>query len=65
MWKPRWPRGRYNGRRIVGVEVKIILDLSYWYWKPIHVKYCGGNHWLCFRTFTQWSYEWANKNNHA
>jgi hypothetical protein len=53
----RWPRGRYNGRRIVGVEVKIILDLSSWRWKPIHVKYSGGAHWLCFRTFTHWHYE--------
>jgi hypothetical protein len=25
MFKVKWPRGRYNGRRIVGVEVKIIL----------------------------------------
>jgi hypothetical protein len=57
MGRLRWSRGRYNGRRIVGVEVKIILDLSCWYWKPIHVKYGVGNHWLCFRIFTQWHYE--------
>jgi hypothetical protein len=54
---PRWPRGRYNGRRIVGVELKIIIDLSYWYWKPVQVKYGGGDHWLYFRTFIQWSYD--------
>lgn len=26
----RWPRGKYNGRRIVGFETKVRLDLSWW-----------------------------------
>lgn len=26
----KWPRGRYNGQRIVGFEIKFIFDVSYW-----------------------------------
>lgn len=26
----KWPRGRYNGQRITGVEVKVRLDLRWW-----------------------------------
>lgn len=26
----RWPRGRYNGQRIVGVEVKCCVDFTWW-----------------------------------
>jgi hypothetical protein len=26
----RWPRGRYNGRRIVGVEIKARIDITKW-----------------------------------
>jgi len=25
-----WPRGRYNGLRIVGVVVKLRVDVTYW-----------------------------------
>ena len=25
-----WPRCKYNGQRIVGVEVRIVLDVAYW-----------------------------------
>jgi len=25
-----WPRGRYNGRRIVGITVKVTLDVTWW-----------------------------------
>lgn len=28
----RWPRGRYNGRRIVGVRVTFVVDVLRWYW---------------------------------
>ena len=54
----KWPRGKYNGRRIVGVCVKFKLDLLKWYWKPIisfgHMKYA---HWLCFRFHFETNYE--------
>lgn len=26
----RWPRGRYNGRRIVGFQVRLAIDLLRW-----------------------------------
>ena len=26
----KWPRGRYNGDRIVGVEIKIKIDVTTW-----------------------------------
>jgi hypothetical protein len=29
----RWPRGRYNGARIVGVEIKARLDITDWGWR--------------------------------
>ena len=53
----RWPRGRYNGLRIVGVSFKLSIDVTRWYWLPKRVRYCGGLHWLCVRTWTQFEYE--------
>ncbi len=29
----QWPRGKYNGIRIVGVEIRIKLDLLAWWWE--------------------------------
>ncbi len=26
----KWPRGRYNGWRIVGVDVRVRVDLTWW-----------------------------------
>lgn len=28
--KLRWPRGRFNGQRIVGATVKVSFDLTWW-----------------------------------
>jgi hypothetical protein len=47
---PRWPRGRYNGQRIVGFSVKFKCDVTVWRWIPMIrigelFKCC---HWLCF-----------------
>ena len=48
--KFRWPRGRYNGKRIAGFSLKVGLDLIWWHWKPV----CRWNFgqpfvwWLCF-----------------
>lgn len=53
----KWPRGKYNGWRIVGVEMKVILDVTDWRWRPVYVRFSGGLHWLCFRTFWQLSYD--------
>jgi hypothetical protein len=27
---PRWPRGRWNGRRIVGIQAKVVIDVTCW-----------------------------------
>ena len=32
--KIRWPRGRYNGRRITGGKVSFGFDLSMFDWRP-------------------------------
>lgn len=29
-----WPRGKYNHQRIVGIEIKFKLDITYWRLKP-------------------------------
>lgn len=26
----RWPRGRWNGQRIVGLDVRIRIDVTWW-----------------------------------
>lgn len=48
VWGPlasrmRWPRGRYNGRRIVGVEVKVRINLRWWSldWPSPRLGMCG------------------------
>jgi hypothetical protein len=28
----RWPRGKYNGRRIGGFEIRVRLNLFWWAW---------------------------------
>lgn len=35
----RWPRGRYNGARIVGVEIKVKFDITRWRWCWPHFLY--------------------------
>jgi hypothetical protein len=46
----RWPRGKYNGRRIEGFRLHFVLHVLDWYWKPL----LHWNHgeprfsWLCF-----------------
>ena len=46
----RWPRGRYNGRRITGLKVSASIDLSGCDWKPILSWRLGYHHliWLWF-----------------
>ncbi len=53
----KWPRGKYNGRRIMGIDFHIKIQCEDWFWLPLRVKYCGGLHWLCFMTWTQFVYE--------
>lgn len=54
----KWPRGKYNGQRIVGTTFKIAIDITDWQWKPLIIWWqCGGIHWLCVRTWTSWTYD--------
>jgi hypothetical protein len=53
----RWPRGKYNGRRIIGVSFKISLAVDEWRWKPVIGNHCGMFHWLFWRSWTQWEYD--------
>jgi|DEB19_MinimDraft_3_1074340.scaffolds.fasta_scaffold95338_1 hypothetical protein len=57
----RWPRGRYNGWRITGIEFKFVLDVTSWEWLPVIGHHCGMFHWLCFRSWTQWHYDQFNR----
>jgi hypothetical protein len=55
---PRWwPRGRWNGQPIVGVSFKFKLDLFHWRWLPVWLSWCGGLHWLCVMTWTEWVFD--------
>lgn len=53
----KWPRGRYNGKRIVGIEFKFVLDVTSWKWLPTIGHGFGMFHWLCFRSWTNAAYE--------
>jgi hypothetical protein len=53
----RWPRGRYNGQRIVGISFKLAINVTDWNWRPFIGHYCGAFHWLCVRTWTTWEYD--------
>lgn len=55
----KWPRGKYNGRRIVGIHFQAILNVTTWRWVPSFAawEFAGGIHWLCILTWTNWKYE--------
>jgi hypothetical protein len=37
----KWPRGRYNGERIVGLSVKVRVDVTRWHlWMPTRYAWC-------------------------
>jgi len=58
----RWPRGRYNGRRFAGIEIKLEINVLWWYWLPIlRLSYIHGSyfHWLCFHVW--WDPAWDRK----
>lgn len=29
----KWPRGKYNGQRIVGIEIRMKIDILEWWWE--------------------------------
>lgn len=57
----KWPRGKYNGRPIVGVSVELALYLDRWNWYPRFVREVGGFHWFCFCSFWRLTYGWDEK----
>lgn len=55
----KWPRGKYNGRRIGGIEAKLKINILWWIWLPAFSN-IGGQiyiHWLCFYSWWSFSYE--------
>lgn len=57
--KLRWPRGKWNGRRIVGIDLAFKIDIRRCYLIP-HWQgwwHSGSIHWLWFRTWINWNYE--------
>ena len=53
----KWPRGKYNGQRIVGFNVQVKLDVTYWTWRPVWLPFCHGLHWGCCLTWWNLNYE--------
>ena len=59
----KWPRGKYNGKRIMGAKVEFKVDLELWCWRP-RFGWNGGCPyfmWLCFRIGAELVFEWRNK----
>lgn len=48
--------GRWNGRRVVGVSVKVSVGW-WWRWRPVVGLYCGALHWFCVRSWWAWEFE--------
>jgi hypothetical protein len=45
----KWPRGKYNGQRISGVDLHLRINVLWWCWVPhISFRYTKYVHWLCF-----------------
>lgn len=53
---PYWPRGTYNGERIVGIDLGLTLWVDTWWWWPTYSKYSSTLCWLCFRLSWGWTY---------
>lgn len=45
----RWPRGKYNGRQIEGLQVSVAVHLLTWFWRPRFSWNFGEPYivWLC------------------
>lgn len=60
--KMQWPRGRYNGRRIVGVRLHVRINLLMWRRLPkAEIRNLYGQylvfHWLCWYSFFEVEYD--------
>lgn len=54
----KWPRGRYNGQRIVGFNLLFRVNLCWFSWKPVFPKYSRSVIWLWFLVGYEFEYEW-------
>jgi len=45
---PYWPRGRYNGQRVIGFSFKAAARLDSWQWRPRWNRYANCLTWLIF-----------------
>lgn len=54
----KWPRGKYNGRRIDGFRFSFSLHLLRWYWKPKMSWNFGEPYfiWFCFNLRVEANY---------
>lgn len=54
----RFPKGKYNGRPVTGIEIKLKTDLAWWCFVPkFGYKFNKSLHWLCFHVWIRWSYK--------
>lgn len=44
----KWPRGRYNKKKIIGFSVKLSVQLGIWCWLPRRIQYCNWIRWGWF-----------------
>ena len=55
----KWPRGRYNGKRIVGIRFTTQIDITCWAWWPRRIRFANSIYWLCFIVRLEWEYEFT------
>lgn len=62
-YKIRWPRGRYNGRRITGLKVTFIWRCDMIDWIPVFKSNYGEPYvmWLGFQIRTEVTYHYMDK----
>jgi len=53
----RWPRGRYNGKRIVGASIKFKFSVQYFEWRPHWIEYAHCLRWMWFYFWIELEYE--------
>ena len=56
--KSLWPRGKYNGHKIVGFELKLRLIVTMWQWLPRYYRYPNALVWGCFIVNFGFEYEY-------
>lgn len=57
MMRFKWPRGKWNGLRIIGASFKIRATVDRWKWIPKKWSHGGALEWLCFLIWIEWEYE--------